>query len=364
MKLKDLSKAINQNAAFSLQEDYDNSGIITGNPESEASGALICLDVTDEVIDEAISNKLNVIISHHPLIFNSLLKITGQNNVEKCIIKAIKHDISIIAAHTNLDNYYYGVNNMLAVSLGLQNLNILSPKKNLLKKLVVFCPNNHADKVREAMFSAGAGEIGDYDSCSYNLVGKGSFRGSDSTNPFVGKKGQLHFESEVRIETIVPGYLLNKVLNSMISAHPYEEVAYDIYPLDNDFDRAGAGMIGELEKPLNNKEFLNLIKNKLHIPYIRHSEHVSKTIKKVAVCGGSGSFLLNKAIQKNADAFITSDIKYNMFLEARNQLLLIDAGHFETEQFTSKVIYDIVSKNFTNFALQISKKQINAVNYY
>ena len=364
MKVKDLISAINLNVPFQLQEEYDNSGLLVGMPDAEISKGLICLDITEDIIEEAIREKCDVIISHHPLIFSGLKKITGESPADRIIIKAIKHDIAIIAVHTNIDNSYFGVNEKLASKLGLKDLKILSPQKGRLKKLVVFCPYDHADKVREAMFAAGAGVIGDYDKCSYNIEGKGSFRASENSNPFAGEKDKLHFEPEYRIETILPDYLTKKVVAEMINAHPYEEVAYDIYPIDNDFERAGAGMIGTLDNECSETEFLELVKNKLNVPTLRHSGLTNKKIKIVALCGGSGSFLLNAAINAKADIFITGDVKYHSFFEAQNNILLVDAGHFETEQFTSEVLYEIVSKKFTNFALRISKKQINPVNYF
>ncbi|MBS4014139.1 MAG: Nif3-like dinuclear metal center hexameric protein [Bacteroidetes bacterium] len=364
IKLKEILAAINSDIPFALQEEYDNSGLIIGNPDNVVSKGLICVDITEDLIKEAINEKCNVIISHHPIIFKGLKSITGKNYVENVIIEAIKNDIAIISAHTNVDNYYYGVNRKLGEAIGLKNLRILAPKNEILKKLVVFCPKDHAEKVRDAIFNAGAGRIGNYDCCSYNIDGKGSFRAVEGANPFVGEVNKLHFEEEVRIETIFPDYIKHEIIKAMLKAHPYEEVAYDIYPLDNTFDRVGAGMIGVFEKPLNPKNFLDIVKEKLNIPVLKHSRIFAENISSVAICGGSGSVLLNHAVSQNADAFITADIKYNMFFEAENKLLLVDAGHFETEQFTSEVLYDVVSKKITNFALQISKKQYNSVHYY
>jgi dinuclear metal center YbgI/SA1388 family protein len=364
MKIKDLISELNKIIPFALQEDYDNSGLLIGNPDSNISKGIICVDVTEDVINEAISEKCDVIISHHPLIFKGLKKITGINYTERIIVKAIKNDIAIIAVHTNVDNYFSGVNYKLAQKIGLKDLQILLPKNDILKKLIVFCPINHADNVKNAIFGAGAGIIGNYDSCSFTIEGKGSFRPLDGTNPFIGKTNKLHIEEEVRIETIIPSYLQTNIINKMIEAHPYEEVAYDIIPLCNEHSMVGAGMIGNLENVLSEHDFMDLIKSTLNMPMLKHSRLSNKMISKVALCGGSGSFLLENAIKINADAFITADIKYNLFFEAENNLLLIDAGHFETEQFTSEVLFDIVSKKFTNFALQISKKQYNSVHYY
>jgi len=241
---------------------------------------------------------------------------------------------------------------------------VLQPRKGLLKKLVTFCPVDHAEKVREAIFQAGAGQIGEYDCCSFNLEGKGSFRGGDSTNPFVGEKGQIHYEPEVRIETILPDYLENVVLKAMFNAHPYEEVAYDIYPLDNTFDKAGAGITGKLPEQITEKDFLVFVKDQLGIPVIRHSEFTGKKIVKVALCGGSGSFLIDRALSAGADIFITADIKYHDFFDVRGKMLLADVGHYESEQFTKEILYEIVTKKFTNFALLISDQSTNPVRYF
>ena len=364
MKLGELVKAFEQIAPFSLQEDYDNSGIQFGNPENEIKRGLVCIDITEEIIDEAIEKQCDLVISHHPLIFRGIKKLTGKHYTERALIKAIKHDISLISVHTNLDSVINGVNKKLAEKLGLTDLKVLQPRKGLLKKLVTFCPVDHAEKVREAIFQAGAGQIGEYDCCSFNLEGKGSFRGGDSTNPFVGEKGQIHYEPEVRIETILPDYLENVVLKAMFNAHPYEEVAYDIYPLDNTFDKAGAGITGKLPEQMTEKEFLVFVKDQLGIPVIRHSEFTGKKIVKVALCGGSGSFLIDRALSAGADIFITADIKYHDFFDVRGKMLLADVGHYESEQFTKEILYEIVTKKFTNFALLISDQSTNPVRYF
>ncbi|TVQ92285.1 MAG: Nif3-like dinuclear metal center hexameric protein [Bacteroidetes bacterium] len=364
MKLGELVKAFEQIAPFSLQEDYDNSGIQFGDPEKEVKRGLVCIDITEEIIDEAIEKQCDLVISHHPLIFRGIKKLTGKHYTERALIKAIKHDISLISVHTNLDSVINGVNKKLAEKLGLTELRVLQPRKGLLKKLVTFCPVEHAEKVREAIFLAGAGQIGEYDCCSFNLEGKGSFRGGDSTNPFVGEKGQIHYEPEIRIETILPDYLENAVLKAMLNAHPYEEVAYDLYPLDNTFDKAGAGITGKLPEQMTENNFLAFLKDQLGIPAIRHSEFTGREIKKVALCGGSGSFLIDKAVSAGADIFITADIKYHDFFDVRGKMLLADVGHYESEQFTKEILYEIVSKKFTNFALLISDQSTNPVRYF
>jgi dinuclear metal center YbgI/SA1388 family protein len=364
MLLKEILDQLENFAPFSLQEDYDNSGIQVGDPSREIKKGLICLDITESIIDEAIAKGCDLVVSHHPLIFGGIKNLSGKNYVERVLIKAIKHDIAILSVHTNLDSIKNGVNGKLAEKLGLKNLSILQPGKGLLRKLVTFCPADHAGKVREAIFLSGGGQIGEYDCCSFNIDGRGTFRGGENTNPFVGNKGEIHTEPETRIETILPDYLVSKVVKAMISAHPYEEVAYDIYPLENRFERTGMGMVGELEEPVSEIVFLELVKDLLRVPVIRHSELNNKFIKRVALCGGSGSFLKEKAVAAGADVFVTADVKYHDFFQSGSQMLLIDAGHYETEQFTKELLYEILSKKFTNFALLISDQNINPVRYF
>jgi len=363
MKIKEMIRPLEEMAPISLQESYDNSGLLIGSPEDEINGVLISLDLTDKVIEEAIMKKCNLIISHHPLIFSGLKRINGKNATERIVKKAIKNDIGIYAIHTNLDNVDSGINKILCNKLGLINCRILSPKKDLLGKLVTFCPADHADKVRQALFDAGAGNIGNYDSCSFNIAGTGSFKGSSDTNPFVGEKGQLHYENEIRIETIYPVYLEEKVIQALLSAHPYEEVAYDLYKLENKFNRTGAGMIGELKENMTEIGFLNFIKTITASACIRHSGLTGNNIRKVAVCGGSGRFLIRDAMKAGADIFITGDVKYHDFFEAENKMLIADIGHFESEQFAKELIYNVLNKNFPTFAVLISENNTNSVNY-
>lgn len=364
MIIKEICRLLEKQASLSLQESYDNSGLLIGNYNSEVNKALITLDVTEDVLAEAIRENCNLVISHHPVIFKGIKKLTGSSLTEKLITIAIKNDIAIYAIHTNLDNVNTGVNAILAEKLGLKNLKILSPRYGNLKKLVTFCPTDHADKVRKAIFEAGAGQIGDYDSCSYNIEGKGSFRGLDGTNPFVGKKGEIHFEEELRIETIVPDFLIKQVLTAMINAHPYEEVAYDIYPLDNANENTGAGMIGELKHEMHGTDFLTHVKKVLGSKALRHSQVTDGKIKKVAICGGSGSFLIDKAFNAGAKAFITGDVKYHDFFEYHGQMTIIDAGHYETEQFTKELIHSFLKEKIPTFALLISRVDTNPVNVF
>ncbi len=362
MKLKEIISILEKTAPPVLQESYDNSGLQIGTADESVKKALITLDVTDHVVDEAVQSGCDLIIAHHPLIFKGLKKLTGSSQTERIVVRLIRENIALYAMHTNLDNVDSGVNHKLGTVLELKNLQILSPGAGSLKKLVTFCPVDHSEKLREAMFRAGAGHIGDYDSCSYNLTGVGTFRGLEGTDPFVGKKGELHVEPETRIETIVPDYRLDAVISAMIQAHPYEEVAYDIYPLDNQDPKTGAGMMGELESPVSAMEFLGQVKKILSSKALKYSGPADGQVKKVAICGGSGAFLIGTAFRKGADIFITGDIKYHDYFEYADKMIVVDAGHYETEQFTKALFHDILKQKFPTFALQISEVNTNPVN--
>jgi dinuclear metal center YbgI/SA1388 family protein len=364
MKIKDIIQSIETLAPPALQESYDNAGLIIGDANCEFTKALICIDVTEKVIEEARKKDCNLIISHHPLIFGGISKITNNSYIGNCIIKAIQNNIAVYAAHTNLDNVINGVNSILCKKLGLINCRILKPRKNILKKLVTFCPIAQADKVRKALFDAGAGHIGNYDSCSFNVDGSGSFRALGNAKPFVGNINKLHFEKEVKIETVYPAYIEKKLLNALFSAHPYEEVAYDIYQLDNEYRNAGEGMIGELKKDTDAEIFLQQIKTITATGVIRHSEIIKKKIRKVAICGGAGGFLIKDALSAGADIFLTADLKYNQFFEGQSGLIIADIGHFESEQFAKEILVDFLYKNFPTFAFLISKTKTNPVYYF
>jgi dinuclear metal center YbgI/SA1388 family protein len=364
IKVSDVLNSIHEFAPSSLQEAYDNTGLLIGDPDKFVKQVLVALDVTEQVVDEAISQGCGLIVSHHPLIFKGLKRITPAGTTERLVIKAIKNNIAIAAAHTNLDNILHGVNGRIADKLGLERISILRSADGLLKKLVTFCPSTHAEQVRAAIFEAGAGCIGDYDCCSYNLDGTGTFRASENASPFVGKKHEIHFEAEQRIETILPSYMVSKVVNALINAHPYEEVAYDIYPLQNKFDKVGAGVLGHLKHPMPIEDFFRFVSKTFNNKVLRHSALIDKPIRRVALCGGSGSFLISDAKASNADIFITADLKYHDFFEADGKLVLVDAGHFETEQFTKELIADIIKKKIPNFAPLISEVNSNAVHYF
>ena len=363
MQLNEITTYLETIAPLSYQESYDNAGLLVGSPKQEVNQALITLDVTEAVMDEAISTKCDLIIAHHPLIFGGIKKLNGKNEVERCVIKAIQNDIAIYAAHTNLDSVIGGVNSKICEKLGLQNCKVLSPAEGQLKKLVTFIPFEHAEKVQKALFEVGAGHIGNYDSCAYTVPGKGSFRGNEASNPFVGEKGEVHYENELRFETIFPKHLQGKVISALLQAHPYEEVAYDIYPLDNANPQVGIGMIGELAKGMSETKFLKETKKIFGTGAIRHSPLLGKNVKKVAVCGGAGSFLIRQAINAKADVFVTGDLKYHQFFEAEGKIVLADIGHFESEQFTKEVFYELLTKNLSKFAVHLSEINTNPVNY-
>lgn len=364
MTIHDVIRVIEEFAPASLQESYDNAGLIIGDANKDATGVLCCLDVTEAVIEEALKLKVNLIVSHHPVIFSGLKSITGKNYVERIIIQAIQHNIALFSAHTNLDNTFDGVNKTIAEKLGLQNLTILAPMKNQILKLITYVPNDQAEQVRSSIFAAGAGNIGNYDSCSYNLEGKGSFRGNENTKPYVGEKGIIHFENETRIETVVLRHNLKKVLKALFKSHPYEEVAYDLYALENENSNMGAGISGTLPEPLEVKDFLDFLRTSFNIPAIKYAGKQTHKIQKIAVCGGSGSFLLEKAISSGTDAFITGDVKYHQFFDAEDKILYCDIGHFESEQFTREIFYTLLTKKLSKFAVHLSEVVTNPVKYH
>jgi len=363
MNVKSITDLIEEVAPLSLQENYDNCGLLIGDLSMEVSGVLLTIDVTEAVVDEAVQGKKNLIIAHHPLIFNGLKRITEKNETERCIAKAIKNNIAIYAAHTNIDNVLDGVSGKMADKIGLINKQILVPKINMLVKLVTYVPNLHSYRVRQALFDAGAGHIGNYDACSFNTQGNGTFRANVHAQPFVGVKGEFHTENEIKIEVIVPTYNIGRVVDALIAAHPYEEPAYDIYPLINKLNRVGLGVIGELPEPEDGIAFLQKLKSVFNAGLIRYTNLSDKKISKVALCGGAGSSLLHEAIAQNADIFISGDFKYHEFFETNGKIIIADIGHFESEQFTKDIFYEIITKKMPTFAVQISDIKTNPINY-
>lgn len=364
MRLAEITKYLEAYAPLNYQEDYDNSGLLTGDMNQEITGALVALDCTEDVVDEAIEKKCNLIITHHPIIFKGLKKLTGKNYVERVIIKAIKNNIALYAIHTNLDSVQNCVNGMICKRLGLKQARILAPKDGMLKKMVTFCPTAHATKLREALFAAGAGSIANYSECSFNAVGIGTFKASANTQPFVGQQGIQHQEPEVRIETVFLVQDERKVLLALLENHPYEEVAHDIYPLENKLNTVGSGMVGWLEEEMDAADFLRFVKSRMNVTLIRHTADTGRKIKKVAVCGGSGSFLLGHAIAAGADAFITADFKYHEFFDADRKLMIADIGHFESEQFTSDLLFGMLEKKFPEMTLHLTQVNTNPINYF
>ena len=364
MKISEIIGHLESLSPLSLQEDYDNCGLLLGDPAWEFQKALLCLDLTENVMAEAISHQCNLVISHHPFIFRGVKRFTSGNPETPVITMAIKNDIAVYAIHTNLDNTLHGLNALVLAKIGISRYRVLSPKSDLQSKLAVFCPVDHAEKVRQSLFNAGAGHIGNYDCCSYNLVGEGTFRASDNANPYVGEKNTIHVEQETRIEVIFPQYLEGKIVNALIENHPYEEVAYDLYPIQNKMTQAGSGLIGEFEDPCEETELLTRIKKNLSIPLIRHSPFRSKPVKTVAICTGSGSFLIREAINSKADAYLTADLKYHDFFGMENRLLLADIGHYESENGVKEWLYAALIEKFPTFAFLISEVNTNPVHYF
>ena len=360
--IKDIADCLESLAPLSYQEDYDNSGLITGNPDDTVTGILISLDCTEAVVDEAIKTSCNLIIAHHPILFKGIKKLTGRTYVERVIIKAIQHRIAIYAIHTNLDNVITGVNKKIATKIGLKNLQILHPKKDLMK-LVTFIPKDQAESVTAKLHQTGAGQIGNYKNCSFSVAGEGRFTPSDGANPAKGAINQSEKVEEARIEVIFPANLKHKILAGLRESHPYEEVAYYVSELQNENQEAGAGIVGELEVPEDALAFLNRLKTTMNTGCIRHTKVTCSTVRKVAVCGGAGSFLLSKAIARGADIFISADFKYHEFFDAEDKIIVADIGHYESEQFTKELIGEFLREKFPTFAIAFSKVVTNPISY-
>jgi dinuclear metal center YbgI/SA1388 family protein len=361
--IKEILTVLEEMAPLAYAEDFDNVGLLVGDLQTQVTGILVCHDALESVIDEAITKNCNLIVCFHPILFSGIKKITGKNYVERAILKAIKKDIAIYAVHTALDNHPEGVNKIFCDALGLINTKILIPKQNYIRKLETYTIRENAEKVRAALFEAGAGSIGNYGNCSFNSEGTFTYKGNDNSNPVVGEKGKLSIGSETKIEVVFEKHLETKILKALFNAHIYEEVAYEIYDLHNTYQKVGLGMTGELQTPMNEKEFLLFVKDKMQSGSIRHSEFLGKEIKKIAVLGGSGSYAIKNAIAAGADAFLTADLKYHQFYEAENRLLLADIGHFESERYTKEYIVDYLRKKILNFAIILSEENTNPVKY-
>lgn len=363
MQIKDVTNYIEQLAPLSYAEDFDNVGLLIGNYNTNVTGVLVTLDTLEETVDEAIAKNCNLIVSFHPIIFSGLKKINGNNYVERVVLKAIQHNIAIYATHTALDNVNNGVSAKMGEVLGLENMKTLIPKKGIIKKLTTYVPYAEANNLREKLFEAGAGNIGNYENCSFNVEGKGSYRGNENSNPTVGTKGELMYEEETCITVTFDSYLEGKILAALFKNHPYEEVAYEIITLNNQNQNVGMGMIGELASSMNEKDFLSFVKTTFKTDCVRHSELLNKPIKKVAVLGGSGSFAIKNAQRAGADAYVSADFKYHEFFKAEKSILLADVGHYESEQFTKNLLVDYLSKKFSTFAIILSEKSTNPIYY-
>lgn len=365
--INDIITTLESAFPINYQEPYDNSGLIVGDYSNNCTGIICALDCTESIVEEAIKLKCNLIITHHPLVFSGIKKLSQDTYINRTIILAIKNDINIYAIHTNLDNFINGVNSYIFKQLRLVNkkLNILKPKPSLLCKLYTFIPTTHLTTVREELFKNGAGQIGNYNSCSFNTEGIGTFKPLENANPYIGNAGgDIESVNETKLEVIFPVHKKNAIIKALTNAQPYESVAYEIITLDNENPEIGSGMISELESGIDETDFLALLKFTFNLSVIKHTALLGKPIKKVAVCGGTGSFLLKDAMAQKADVFITSDLKYHEYFDADNKILLIDIGHWESEQFTINLIVDFLNNKFPNFATFIAEEKTNPVNYY
>ena len=364
MKVAEIIETLEKISPTVYQESYDNCGLIIGKSEWECTGVLCTLDATEEVILEAKTKGCNLVVAHHPIIFSGLKKINGKNYVENAVITSIKNDIAVYAIHTNLDNVINGVNGKIADALGLINRRILLTKSSQLMKLFTFVPVEYSEKIKSALFEAGGGNIGNYSECSFSAEGTGSFKAGENTNPFVGEIGQRHHEKELKIEIIFPSYLQNTIVEALITAHPYEEVAYDLIALENKFEAIGSGLIAELPEPVDESAFLAQIKSSFRLKAIKHTPLLGKKVKKVAICGGSGSFLINNALAAGADFYISADVKYHEFFDAEGKMVIADIGHWESEQFTTDLLIGVLKANFPTFAVLKSEVRTNPVQYF
>lgn len=363
-QLRHLAAHMEQLAPLAYQESYDNVGLLVGDSDTEITGVLVTLDATEAVIDEAIAKGCNVVVAHHPIVFKGLKKLNGRTYVERAVIKAIKSDVALYAAHTNLDNVVGGVNFKIAEKLGLQNVQILAPKTQLLTKLVTFAPVADTQRILDALHEAGAGQIGNYANCSFRVEGTGAYQPGSDANPTLGERGVYHQEAEHRIEVILPTQLQHHLLSVLQQVHPYEEVAYYLTPLANANQEVGSGAVGDLPVPLNEKEWLTYLKERMGLTLIRHTHIPDQTISRIAVCGGVGSFLLPDAVRSKADVFVTADYKYHEFFDAEDRISICDIGHYESEVFTKELIQQHLAEKFATFAVILSETNTNPIRYF
>jgi len=363
-KIKDVIAHLESIAPPAYQESYDNARLITGDASQEVKGVMISLDTTEEIVEEAMQKGCNLVVAHHPIVFRGLKSLTGRNYVERTVIKAIKNDIAIYAIHTNLDNVHQGVNRKICEKIGLQDTEILLPKTQTLSKLVVFVPRENAETLLNALSEAGAGNIGNYKNCSFQVAGEGTFQPTELANPTIGERGRLEKVEEQRIEVIFPAHLTGPVLSAMRGAHPYEEVAYYLQALENENQEVGSGMVGSLPAPMEAEPFLAYLKERMALHCIRHTRPLSGAVQRVAVCGGAGSFLLPQAIRRRADVLVTADFKYHEFFDAEDHLMIADIGHYESEVYTKDLIMELLSRKFVSFAVHLAETNTNPVFYY
>ncbi len=365
MQIKEIIQYLEVLAPVAYQESYDNAGLITGNPQMEFTGSICCLDSTEEVIDEAIRKGANLVVAHHPIVFKGLKRFNGKNYVERAIIKAIKNDIAIYAIHTNLDNVRGGVNERIADTLGLSTTDrgILIPKKGMLSKLEVYVPLEQLSIVQSAIWKAGAGEIGNYANCSFSYAGAGTFRPLAGANPFVGTQGEQEHTEEHCLEVIFPSHLSSMIIRAMVEAHPYEQPAHQLIALDNTHQEVGSGIVGSLTDDMPVQEFLSFLKERMGVGALKYTEPCFEHVSKVAVLGGSGFFGLGAAIASGAHVFITSDVKYHEFFDADGRIILIDIGHYESEQYTQQLLQEHLAEKFPKFAHLLTGVRTNPVNY-
>ena len=363
MTIQDVINHLEELAPLHYAEDFDNVGLLVGNKNDDVKGILVTLDTLESVVDEAIEKNCNLIVSFHPIIFKGLKKINGDSYVERVIIKSIQNNIAIFSIHTALDNCLQGVNDIICNTLNISNKKILLPQKGTIKKLSTYVPLTDADTLRIALFESGAGQIGNYENCSFNINGTGTFQGNDMSNPVKGTKGEFHKEQETQISVTFQNHLESKILKSLFENHPYEEIAFEVITLDNYNQTVGIGMVGELAKEMRTQDFLQFVKKKMNVTVIKHSKITKETVKRIAVLGGSGSFAISAAKAENADMFITSDLKYHDFFSAESDIIVVDIGHYESEQFTKNFLVDYLSKKITNFAVVLSTTNTNPVKY-
>ena len=364
MTVREVADILEELCPLSLAEDFDNVGLLVGDPLREVSGILVTLDALEEVVDEAIAREFNLIVTFHPIVFKGLKKITGENYVQRAVLKAIENKINIFSVHTALDNVRQGVNGRICEVLGIQKPQILLPKTGTIRKLVTYVPGEAVEQVREALFAAGGGNIGNYSHCSFSIGGRGSFRPEAGSSPTLGKKGETEVTDEIQLHLTFPSRLEKPILKALFQTHPYEEVAYEVSTLNNAHQLEGMGMIGDLEKPMSEEDFFAFVKGRMNTGCIRHSSLLGKPVQRVAVLGGSGGFAISAAKSRGADVFLTADLKYHQFFEAEKEMVLADIGHYESEQYTKNLLAEYLTKKIPNFAVALAESKTNPIKYF